>query len=124
MQRRSGTWCHCSPGEPPTRLCHIITISVKVNLDAVAGAGDGGRQGGADVLASSKDQMTESKRIAAGLLHQGRSVGVLDCHVVVGARGIELNSKCRELDCNNQSLLDFDDIHLPQIMRIVARVVW
>ena len=80
---------------------------MKVNLDAVAGAGDGGRQGG-----------------AAGLLHQGCAVAVLDCHVVVGARGMGINSKCRELDCNNQSLLDLDDLRLPQIRRIVARVVW
>ena len=86
---------------------------MKVNLDCVAGAGEGGRQGG-----------------AAGLLHQGCSVAVLDCHVVVAACGMGLNIKCRELDCNNQSLPDLDDLRLPQIMRIVAtdrsrkQVVW
>ena len=91
-------------------------MSVKVNLDAVASAGDVGRQGGADVLASSIDPIR-----AAGLLHQGCAVAVLDCHVVVAW---VLNIKRRELDRNNQSLLDLDDIQLPQIIRIVARVVW
>ena len=88
---------------------------MKVNLDAVVGAGDGGRQGG-----------------AAGLLHQGCAVAVLDCHVVAttGTDGMGLNIKFRELNCNNQSLLNLDDLRLPQIMRIVAtdrsrkQVVW
>ena len=82
-------------------------IGVKVNLDVVAVADDSGRQGG-----------------AAGLLHQGYAVTVLDCHVVAAAGITVFNIKCRELHLNNQSLLDFDDLRLPQIHRIVARVVW
>ena len=45
-------------------------FTVKVNLDDVAFASEGGRQGG-----------------AAGLLHQGCSVAVFDCHVVGAACG-------------------------------------
>ena len=82
-------------------------ITVKVNLDDVAFASEGGRQGG-----------------AAGLLHQGYAVTVLDCHVVAAAGITVVNIKCRELHLNNQPLLDFDDLRLPQIHRIVARVVW
>ena len=95
-----------------------MAISVKVNLDAVAGAGDRGRQGGVDVLASSIDRSR-----AAGLLHQGCSVAVLDCHVVAFTGDTWKNIKCCELHCNNKPLLDFDDIHLPQIMRISVRVI-
>ena len=80
---------------------------MKVNLDDVGCAKDGGRQGG-----------------ATGLLHQGCSVAVLDCHVVVSACRNILNIECRELHQNNESLIDFDDLRFPQIGRIVARVVW
>ena len=94
---------------------------MKVNLDCVAGAGDGGRQGGPDVLASSKN--VEG---AACLLHQGCTVAVLDCHIVVPAcvMGRDGNSKCRELHCNNESLLDFNDLRLSKIGRIIVGVVW
>jgi len=102
---------------------------VKVNLDDVACAGDRARQGGADVLASSIDA---PRRGAAGLLHQGYSVAVLDCHVVVACAGgtprigtvFVLNLKCRELQFNNKSLLNFYSVCLPQSVWIIVGVIW
>ena len=73
------TWCHCSPAETKARLCTTI-ISAEHDLDRVGSACDGGRQGG-----------------AAALLHQGCSVTVHDCQVVVGTVGMGFNVKCIEL---------------------------
>ena len=73
------TWCHCSPTETKARLC-ILTISAEHDLDHVGSACDGGWQGE-----------------AAALLHQGCSVTVRDCQVVIVTGGIGLNVKCIEL---------------------------
>ena len=100
------TWCHCSPSEAPTRFW-TAAISVKVNLDDVAVAGDVGRQGR-----------------AAGLLHQRCSVAVLNCHVVVVTCGMGLNVKCCELHCNNQSLFYPYFVCSVKIVWIVVGVVW
>ena len=82
------TWCHCPPGEPPTRVLPLQTaVSVKENLHDVAFADDGGRQGG-----------------AAGLLHNGCSVTVLDFHEFATACGMlvqGLKIKCCEVHCDN-----------------------
>ena len=73
------TWCHCSPAETKARLC-TTAISAEHDLDRVGSACDGGWQGG-----------------ATALLHQGCSITVRDCQVVVVTGGIGLNIKCREL---------------------------
>ena len=59
------TWCHCNPADAPTSSCGS-TISSEHQVDNIAGACYGGRQGG-----------------AAGLLHQGCPVAVHDRQVVV-----------------------------------------
>ena len=59
------TCCYCSPAYIPTSAC-ITVISAEHDLDHIAYACDGGRQGG-----------------AAALLHQGCPVTVRDCQVVV-----------------------------------------
>ena len=73
------TCCYCSPTHIPTSACTTV-ISAEVYPDHVAYACDGGRQGG-----------------AAALLHQGCSVAVRDCQVVIGTGGVRLNVKCSEL---------------------------
>ena len=73
------TWCHRAPAETPTRPC-VITISLEQEVDNVASACYGGRQGGAAVLR-----------------HQGCPVAVRDCQVVVETVGVGFNVKCSEL---------------------------
>ena len=73
------TCCYCSPTHIPTSAC-TTAISAEVYPDHVGYACDGGRQGG-----------------AAALLHQGCSVAVRDCQVVVVTGGVRLNVKCSEL---------------------------
>ena len=103
------TWCHCPPGEPPTRVLPLQTaVSVKENLHDVAFAGDGGRQGGAYIHRgiSGEDTNVITTRIegATGLLHNGRSVTVCDFHVFATACGMlvqGLKIKCCEVHCDN-----------------------
>ena len=73
------TWCHCTPADTPTRPC-IKAISTEQKVDDVACASYVSRQG-----------------VAAAFLHQGCSVAVRDCQVVVGTGGVRLNVKCSEL---------------------------
>ena len=74
------TWCHCNPADAPTRSC-ITAISSEHQVDDIAGAYDGGRQGGADTLAS--NQNVAIRGGAAAFLHQSCPVAVRDCQVVV-----------------------------------------
>ena len=64
------TWCHRTPADTPTRSCSIA-ISAEHQVDDVACASYGSRQGG-----------------ATALLHQGCPVAVRDCQVVVGTGGL------------------------------------
>ena len=73
------TWCHRSPVDAPSSVCSTA-ISTEYKFDNIGSGCDGGRQGG-----------------AAALLHQGCSVAVHDCQVVVVTGGMGLNVKCIEL---------------------------
>ena len=103
------TWCHCTPADLPTRVSTNIgsAISAEVELDDVALAGDVGRQGGADTLASNLNVAIRGG--ATALLHQGCPVTVRDCQVVGATNDILIvifivivlilgfNVKCSEL---------------------------
>ena len=74
------TWCHCTPADTPTRVSIIKAISTEHQVDEVACASYGGRNGG-----------------AAAFLHQGCPVAVRDCQVVEVTGGMGFNVKCSEL---------------------------
>ena len=82
-------------------------VSLKVKLDSVACADDGvGRQGG-----------------AAPLLHQGGSVTISDCQVVVVTCFVGLNVKCSELQRQDQPLFHFYCLCFSQVFGIEVWVV-
>ena len=87
------TWCHCNPADTPTSPS-TTSISGEHQVDDITSASDGGRQGGADTLASNHNAPIEG---AAALLHQSCPVAVRDCQMVVAADGMGLNVKCIEL---------------------------
>ena len=85
------TWCHCTPLDAPASPCTSITIVVaispKLDVDKVTLTFDGGRQGGADVLAANDVDATARVDAISGrstaLPHQGCPVAVCDCQVVM-----------------------------------------
>ena len=77
------TWCHCTPADTPTRPCPTA-ISTEHQVDDVAFASYGSRQGGADTLASNENIRRGG---AAAFLHQGCPVAVRDCQVGVETGG-------------------------------------
>ena len=85
------TWCYCTPSDTPTRPCNAA-IGDEHQVDDVACACYGSRQGGADTLASNKNVAMRGG--AAAPLHQGCPVTVRDCQVVRAIIGI--NVKCSE----------------------------
>ena len=103
------TWCCRTPADTPTRVSIISAISTEHQLDDVACACYVGRKGG-----------------AAALLHQGCTVPVRDCQVVVasGSPWKFGNVKCSELQRKDQSLLHLDCLCLQQPVWIVVRVAW
>ena len=96
------TWCHRTPADAPTRVFTIISISSEHQFDDVACADYVGGKGG-----------------ARALLHQGCTVTVHDSQVVVGTE-----VKCRELQKQDESLLDFYRLSVVKVVWVVARVVW
>ena len=83
-------------------------VSLEVKLDSVACADDGvGRQGG-----------------AAPLLHQDGAVAISDCQVVVFTCFVGLNAERSKLQSQDQPLFHFYRLCLPQVVRIVAWLVW
>ena len=118
------TWCHCTPADTPTSPC-ISTISTEHQLDNVACACYLGRQGGADNLISNHNVVRPRGGGAAALLHQGCPVAVRDCQVVV-ARRLEggFNVKCRELQRQDQSLLNFYRLCHLLVYWVVVGEVW
>ena len=73
------TWCHCTPTDTPTSPS-TSEISNEHQVDAAACASNVGRNGG-----------------AAALLHQGCSIVVRDCQVVIATVGMIFDVKCSEL---------------------------
>ena len=88
------TWCHGTPADTPTRSC-IHATSSEHQIDRVAPACYGGRQGGAHTLAS--NQNVAIRGGTAALLHQRCPVAVCDCQVVIPTVEMGLNCKCSEL---------------------------
>ena len=101
------TLCHCNPADAPTRPS-TIHVSLEVKLDSVGRADDCvGRQGG-----------------AAPLLHQGRSVAIPDCQVVVAPCGREINVECSEFQCHDQFLIHFYYVGPLNIVWVVVGIIW
>ena len=103
------TWCHCNPADAPTRSC-ITAISSEHQVDDIASAYDGGRQGG-----------------AAAFPHQSCPVAVRDCQMVVATVGIPwifVNIKSSELQWEDLTLLHLYRLCLLKVVWIAARVVW
>ena len=88
------TWCHCNPADSPTSLCNTA-ISSEHKVDDIGFAYDGGRQGGADTLASNQN-VAIVRGGAAAFLHQSCPVAVSDCQMVEDTGGLVLNVKCSE----------------------------
>ena len=86
------TWCHCSPADPPTKSFNIV-ISSEHQVDDIASAYDGGRQGGADTLATNPSAL---RGVAAAFLHQSCPVAVRDCQMVPETGGTVFDVKCSE----------------------------
>ena len=114
------TWCHRSPVDAPASLLNSRT-STEYKFDNIGSGCDGGRQGGADVLASNPDAIRGG---AAALLHQGCSVAVHDCQVVVVTGGMIPNLKCRELQWHDESLRNLYSVCPLKVVWIVVGVVW
>ena len=125
--------CHRPPADTPTGLC-IFAICGEHQVDSVASASYGRRQGGTNTLAS--DRNTASKKGAKGavirgrattaLLHQSCPVAVRDCQVVIGTGGITVlksNIESSKFYGDDQPLLHLDRLGLLKIVWIVDRMV-
>ena len=96
------TWCHRTPADTPTRIYFVSVIQAISNehqLDDVACASYGSRQGVVHPLASNNNAASRGGRFgeAAAFLHQGCPVPFCDCQVVVVSVEVHVNVKCSEM---------------------------
>ena len=112
------TWCHRTPAETPTRICYT-PIRVEEDLHSVA-------PGCYDWRQEVRGVRGINWGVAATLVHQGRTVPILDLDIVAWA-GVEItspNSKVGELQPQYLPTLHFYYLGLLKVVWIVVGVVW
>ena len=107
----------CGPVKTPTRLC-IFFIGVEVDLHCVGEAGYDGRL---EVV----ERRWIKIRVAAAVVHPGRSVpiGDFDKVIVLAGGWRSINSKAGELKPQYLPTLHCDLFSFVNAVRIVSRVV-